>query len=193
LRYAEFKSQTVATMSGVGDRVVPDGWFAPGYSDPFHKRDSTIDARREFKGAGPVISWDASLPLLGSDASGRMALDWSISGGILFGDRDTRVRRREQTINELFRQTAPTTEGRTNTIVAVLPAVEDEITRSSRKNATTFGASLGLSYSVQRIKIDAGYRWEVTQDVLDAGFDVQREVDRTIDGPYFKIAVGFGG
>jgi iron complex outermembrane receptor protein len=53
--------------------------------------------------------------------------------------------------------------------------------------------SLGLSYEVQRFKIRTGYRWERYFNVLDAGYDKRNQVDRTLDGPYFKIAVGFGG
>jgi hypothetical protein len=55
------------------------------------------------------------------------------------------------------------------------------------------GLELGLSYEIQRVKLSTGYRWERYFDVLDAGFDNERDADRTIDGPYFKIAVGFGG
>jgi hypothetical protein len=54
-------------------------------------------------------------------------------------------------------------------------------------------ASLGLSYSVDRLKIGAGYNWERYFDVLDVGQAKAESADRTIHGPYFKIAVGFGG
>jgi hypothetical protein len=29
--------------------------------------------------------------------------------------------------------------------------------------------------------------------VLDAGYAEHQSYDRTLDGPYFKVAVGFGG
>jgi hypothetical protein len=53
--------------------------------------------------------------------------------------------------------------------------------------------SLGLSYEIQRIKVGAGYRWERYYNAIDAGYAEHKSYDRTIDGPYFKIAVGFGG
>jgi hypothetical protein len=52
---------------------------------------------------------------------------------------------------------------------------------------------LGLSYEIQRVKIGAGYRWERYFNVLDGGYDEHRSYDRTFDGPYFKVSVGFGG
>jgi hypothetical protein len=53
--------------------------------------------------------------------------------------------------------------------------------------------SLGLSYEIGRFKAGAGYRWERYFNVLDVGYDERHDGDRTMDGPYFKIAVGFGG
>jgi hypothetical protein len=53
--------------------------------------------------------------------------------------------------------------------------------------------SLGLSYEIQRVKVSSGYRWERYFDVLDTGYQDESASDRTIDGPYFKLAVGFGG
>ena len=41
--------------------------------------------------------------------------------------------------------------------------------------------------------MSTGYRWERYFDVLDVGYDKAKKYDRTIDGPYFKLSVGFGG
>ena len=30
-------------------------------------------------------------------------------------------------------------------------------------------------------------------NVLDAGYDERKDYDRTFDGPYVKVSVGFGG
>ena len=55
------------------------------------------------------------------------------------------------------------------------------------------GVSLGLSYELDRFKFSGGYRWERYYDAIDGGIAERREADRTIDGPYFKVSVGFGG
>lgn len=36
------------------------------------------------------------------------------------------------------------------------------------------------------------YRWERYFDALDAGFDEPKGADGTVDGPYFRLSVGFG-
>ena len=53
--------------------------------------------------------------------------------------------------------------------------------------------ALGLSYKVDRFSIGAGYRWERYFDAIDGGVTAHQDEDRTIDGPYFKLSVGFGG
>ena len=66
-------------------------------------------------------------------------------------------------------------------------------TRSQSVTVPVVDLSLGLSYTIDRVSIGAGYRWERYYDVLDAGDDEARDFDRTIDGPYLKLSVGFGG
>jgi hypothetical protein len=65
--------------------------------------------------------------------------------------------------------------------------------RSRQITVPSADASLGLSYTLGGLKVSGGYRMERYFNVLDAGFDTAKDFDRTIDGPYFKIAVGFGG
>jgi hypothetical protein len=67
------------------------------------------------------------------------------------------------------------------------------IKRSKDATVPVVDLSLGLSYRVDRISIGAGYRWERYFNAIDGGFTEHKSYDRTIDGPYFKIAVGFGG
>jgi hypothetical protein len=67
------------------------------------------------------------------------------------------------------------------------------VARTKSVTAPVLDLSLGLSYEIQRVKVGAGYRWERYYDVLDAGSARHQSFDRTMDGPYFKIAVGFGG
>jgi hypothetical protein len=65
--------------------------------------------------------------------------------------------------------------------------------RSKSATVPVVDLSLGLSYKIQRMKVSAGYRWERYFNVLDAGFTDRKSYDRTLDGPYFKVAIGFGG
>ena len=186
VRYADFQSDTSTSLAGVLDFDVPDAW-AFKYSS-LHRYDFSASARREFKGAGPTASWDAAQRLLGSEGKGRLNLDWSVTGGVLFGDQRTAIAGIEQ--SGYWTGGNPDSAGKP--LTDVISSTID-VGRSKSVTVPMVDLSLGLSYEIQRIKIGAGYRWERYFDVLDTGFEERRETDRTIDGPYFKIAVGFGG
>jgi hypothetical protein len=193
VRYASFESETKATMSGVADRYVREGWFIPGPpTSPFHQYETSLNARREFKGAGPTLAWEAALPVLGNEETGRLNVDWSVTGGVLFGQQKATTTGERQVLNQtLYVSADPAFDSVRPVSTTALPPID--IDRSDHATVPTFGASLGLSYAIDRVNVGAGYRWERYFNVLDGGFDTQKDVDRTIDGPYFKIAVGFGG
>src|SRR5690606_23197293 len=81
---------------------IPDGWFMK-YASTHTDYEAHLAAQREFEGSGPMVTWDASLGLLGNERVGRLALDWSIGGGMLFGKQDTAITGHEKaTVYELF-------------------------------------------------------------------------------------------
>jgi len=185
LRYASFKSTTWATMRGIPQWDVADGWAK--YASPYQRIDASLQADRAFKGAGPTLSWDAAQRLWGDEKAGHLDLDWGLTGGVLFGKQKTEVSGHYASGD--FTQFHG--EGWT---LATLP--EKPIGIAPRKKEVSvpmLDLSLGLTYEVQRFKVGAGYRWERYFNVLDAGYAEHKDYDRTIDGPYFKIAVGFGG
>jgi outer membrane receptor protein involved in Fe transport len=193
LRYATFESETWTTMAGAYDRYIRDGWFLPGpQTHPFHEYDGAVESQREFDGLGPVVSWEAAVPLLGDDRTGRLQFDWSLGGGVLMGkqetkvDGDSRLRNRSLYIG----QEAVGDQARPVSTVDIPPF---SFSRSEDVTVPVAALSLGLAYDIQRIRVGAGYRWERYFDVLDVGFDEAEQADRTIDGPYFKLSVGFGG
>ena len=193
LRYAAFDSDTEATMSGVFDRYIRDGWFLPGPSTmPFHEYDAAVETHRRFEGFGPALSWDAALALLGGDDTGRIELDWSVTGGLLKGRQETEVIGESQVRDRTLTVGTDEIGDNMRTIsTTTLPAID--FSRKEDVTVATVGAALGLSYSIDRLRIGAGYRWERYFDVLDGGYADHKTFDRTIDGPYFKLSIGFGG
>jgi len=194
LRYADLESTTDVHIFGVthwnitADSTKYDGF---AYRDRF---DGQLNADRSFKGLGPVISWDGSKALLGGTQTGSLNVDWELTGGVLFGKRKTVISGKE--VGEYFSsQFGPKYGSYVHPLLPTtttnLPSVN--MVRSKSVAAPTYGASLGLSYEVDRFRIGAGYRWERYQNAIDGGFAESKSEDRTIDGPYFKIAVGFGG
>jgi outer membrane receptor protein involved in Fe transport len=194
VRHAHLKSTTSGMISGVPDWFVPVGFadvfFGPVVTHTVY--DADFKANREFDGWGPIASFDVSYPILKIENAGQVQIDGSVSAGALFGDRSTtfdavtRSRAYEETLLQYINLVPEPEPTRTS---VTLPTQE----RSSDGTVPVFGASVGLSYEVDRFTIGAGYRWERYFDVLDAGVMEEQDVDRTIDGPYFKIAVGFGG
>jgi outer membrane receptor protein involved in Fe transport len=197
VRFAKLKSRTDASVYGIPDWYVPEGfYYLPFVTHTLVNVDTS--AERSFEGAGPVVTWDAALPLLNLGETGKVSLDWSLSGGVLFGDQEsaisTKVKTRyyEITPTDLLIAYSQTGER------TVLPAeiVEDDPAETARTEGATVplaGASLGVAYRAGAFSVGAGYRWERYFDAIDGGFEEADGVDRTIDGPYFKIAVGFGG
>ena len=185
LRYASFESSTEVTAAGAPDWNIPDAWFAK-YSS-VHRYSASIAADREFKGAGPVLSWDGGKAVWGDGATGHVDIDWTVTGGVLFGKQKTSIKGQEKAAYYYGRlMYGPPRVGDP----AITPI---DIQRTESVSAPVLDLSLGLSYEIQRIKVGAGYRWERYFNVLDAGYTEHQSYDRTLDGPYFKVAVGFGG
>jgi hypothetical protein len=205
LRYAEFESTTRWAANAQTDWNVPDGWqlgfLGPQYETSFRRRHVSLAAEREFSGTGPVISWDAAMPLWGDDHSGRLDVDWSVTTGVVFGKQETSLSGQDETVlhqGDLGQRVQYASDRSRELIIRTIPVAHTDVTpidihRAKDVAAPLLDLSLGLSYEAGRIKVGTGYRWERYFDVLDVGQDDAKKADRTIDGPYFKIAVGFGG
>jgi outer membrane receptor protein involved in Fe transport len=198
IRYARLKSSTDASLYGIPDWDVPAGFYGLGTTVAHTLHNIDTHARRDFSGLGPVVSWEAALPIIEMGEAGRMALDWSVSGGALFGEQETavsgkvKVRHYEMTARN-FLTTYTQIGALTNFPVLTTEAPSAGLSRTENVTVPLLGASLGLSYAAGAFSIGAGYRWERYFGAIDGGYEEHRSEDRTIDGPYFKIAVGFGG
>jgi outer membrane receptor protein involved in Fe transport len=203
LRYGDFRSNTHWAANAQGDWSVPDGWgsYYPVIPSSFHRHHVTVEAEREFKGAGPVATWDGAMHVWGNEQTGRFNIDWSMTAGALFGDRKTTLLGTDTNVlhqGNLGSVAQAIASLKRTVIVAPLPVAATDVTpidlrRSENATVPVVDLSLGLSYDVGRIKVGTGYRWERYFNVLDVGQNEAKDADRTIDGPYFKIAVGFGG
>ena len=193
VRYAEFASTSALEAGAVYDWLITDGWMVPGIAATHTRHAADLQADRSFEGAGPMMSWDASVALLGGQDNGQLMLDWSLSGGVLFGKQKVSVTGSEEVhgVYEVygFGLYGGSTYPPTNPV----QTTPTNIARSQDVTVPTVGASLGLSYQVDAVRIGAGYRWERYSGALDGGFTEAKDADRTIDGPYFKLSVGFGG
>jgi outer membrane receptor protein involved in Fe transport len=199
LRYAQFKSKTDLWMEGIPYWDLQEGGLSKYVTENLDASTThlaSLRAEREFKGLGPMLSWDAAARLLGNEDVGHLDIDWSIGGGALFGKQKTSLTGYESADPFTGFAGGGTDElGGLQFVRDARDAIVTPISRSRSQSVTVpvIDLSLGLSYSIDRVSIGAGYRWERYFDVLDAGDDEHKSYDRTIDGPYMKISVGFGG
>lgn len=200
LRYASFQSKSVLSQSGIPDWQLPEDCFDGGfsaqcgkYSKPATRTEYVggMTSDREFKGFGPFASWQAATRLMGAERGGRLDLDWGVSAGILFGKQTAVVEVSEASAT--FRQTyfEHIFQGDTNPLTSDSQTIEYK--RSEATTVGTLGAQLGLHYRWGAAGIGAGYRWNRYFGVVDGGIEQKRDYDRTLDGPYLSIRVGFGG
>ena len=116
--------------------------------------------------------------------AGHADLDWSVGGGVMFGKQKVSSRS----------ETTGTYEHGTVFYPQIDPINETSERRVSKSvSVPNLSASLGISYTLDRLKLSTGYRWERYYNVIDGGVEEHKSYDRTIDGPYFKLSVGFGG
>jgi hypothetical protein len=152
-----------------------------------HRLQAELQARRGFRGAGPALRWDGSLALLGNEeTTGRINVDMSLGGAVLFGKQKNRTR------ENLFGVYAGGYFLDTTTIIESYDT-HSLFVRDKSVTIPEANASLGLSYELGGLKVGTGYRWERYFKAIDAGIADRKTYDRQFDGPYFKVSLGFGG
>jgi hypothetical protein len=187
LRYASIKAATSTSLYGTPDWFWPETRLLLDLSR-HHEYRGVLESEREFRGAGPVVSWEASSRLFDAQEAGHVDLDVAVSGGVLFGKQQASVTGVETAAYYVDRALL-----NPQVLAGPIVVTPTAISRSENVTVPTVGVGLGLSYTIDRMSVGAGYRWERYFDAIDGGIGKREEGDRTIDGPYFKIAIGFGG
>jgi iron complex outermembrane receptor protein len=188
LSHVRLRSRTELNVKGIPDWVVENEFAYVDDTATHHWYDATLTSERDFEGMGPVAIWEASQRLRGDEQSGSLNLAWTVGGGVLLGKQnvdltgDILSNYYSSRYNNTYAQTIDSSER-----IAV------ERRRSKSVTVPTANLSLGLTYEVDRFKVGAGYRWERYFNAIDGGDREHKDFDRTIDGPYFKFSLGFGG
>ena len=187
LRYANLQSESRIGMAAITESYIQPN-FPPQTGIRSHKGITTsLVSLREFEGIGPSLSWESAVRLLGDDEGGHADLDWRVGGAVLFGEQTVDSMQDQSTA---FYQQIGVSGAETRT---VLPAETTPRLRTDDVSVPNLSFSLGLSYSVDRMRISTGYAYDRFFDAIDGGVDEARQYDRTIHGPFLKLSVGFGG
>jgi hypothetical protein len=143
------------------------------------------ESHRSFRGIGPSLSWNSSLPLIGNPDAGRVMFDWGINGAVLFGRQKARVSHQTSAhygrgpllyiYNTLYQ---PPPHSRTQSRSVAVPNV---------------GGFAGVSLKFPNAKVSFGYRVDFFFGAMDTGIDSHKSADVSFHGPFASISVGLGG
>jgi outer membrane receptor protein involved in Fe transport len=196
-RYADLQDDTSLDIFGTPDNVQKNNILARMAA--FHRYQSYADIKREYHGVGPIVRWDGTADLFGTPESGVVGFDWALTGGLLFGRQKTGISAVET--DEFWAESTSPAEivRRINIALGIVKAPSSEtitqvsISRRNSVTVPTLGAAAGLSYSMGRVGVKVGYRWDRYFNAIDGGgADGPGKYDRTIHGPYIKLSIGFG-
>jgi iron complex outermembrane receptor protein len=190
VRYAELRSATQTNMDGIPARYSPELYDTMEIYPDIPERHythykSAANTQRDFEGYGPTLSWESGLRLLGDPKQGQIMVDWTLVGGVLFGEQTSRYE--EKRAARYYRGVAQ--------VLDPTSVLYDETVVTPRsKDATVphLSLALGLSYEIQRVQVSLRYSWERYFDAIDGGLAERKTYDRTVQGPVAQVSIGFG-
>jgi len=194
VRFAQFHSASNFALKSDPDwhfqqkYISTHGYHLHFARQPFHSNLASMTAERSFRGVGPSLSWNSSIPLAGNVQDGEIAADWGVNAALLFGRQKTRTHHQSTgrygyVSAGAHKQTAvPQTTAR-------FPATPDHV-RSRRVTVPNLGGFAGLSFQYPNAKISLGYRADFFFGAMDAGIDTRKTYDQEFYGPYASISIG---
>jgi hypothetical protein len=191
IRFAQFTSGSAITMHA---RPVYNMEFAssPGkYRLPQPSRanyTAVLHAERSTHGFGPSLSWDASLPLMGTPSDASINLDWSLNAAVLFGRQKAFVH--HQTNGYHYRKYGGLSGGKDVGAYSKAPADQS---RSRSVVVPNIGGSIGISWQAPSAKISVGYRADFFVGAMDSGIEEHGSQTLGFYGPFATVSIGLGG
>jgi len=191
VRYAQFTSSSDATIHA--RPVVGYGPARPvtllkyhGTKHPLFRQTYTavLHTSRNTHAIGPSVSWDASLPVIGSHEGMTMAFDWGLNGAILFGRQ--RAFTQHQTSGHYNHPEKTPARVRNY-------AQSTNHARSQMIAVPNVGGFAGLSLKFPNAKISLGYRGDFFFNATDSGLDARDTTNRNFYGPFATISIGLSG
>jgi iron complex outermembrane recepter protein len=152
-------------------------------------------AERSFKGIGPSLSWNATMPIAGDVQKGELDLDWGINGSILFGKQKANIH--HHTTARYFKSKyyhSFITPGGYRHHDHYQPLYDHNGGRDQSRSGTVpnIGANIGLSYRIENTKISLGYRTDNFFGAMDGGIDKAKRTTLSFNGLYASVSVGIG-
>jgi hypothetical protein len=191
VRFAQFTSKADVTLHArPRDHVItkysPPPYKHMLYSIARHTYTATLHARRNTHAIGPSLSWDASVPVAGSNNGMAVAFDWGANVAVLFGRQ--RLKGQHQTSGRYIKGIASG-----GSPVSSYAPGDHPINRARTVTVPNVGGFAGLSFRYADAKLDMGYRADFFFNAIDGGIDTRKSETIGFYGPFASISVGIGG
>jgi len=187
IRFAEFTSKSKDDLIARPEYgFIPKVFFGiPFVTSTRYDYHGIAQNERSFRGIGPSLAWDASLPVGGSEDGG-FSFDWGINAAVLFG-RQKSAGHHQTTAYHYTQKYGP--QRRPRYVPAYTPKSANH-DRSRSVVVPNIGGFAGISLRWSNAKVSLGYRGDFFFSAMDGGVDTRVSKDRDFYGPFASIAVG---
>jgi len=193
VRFAQFSSRSNAVINADPDFAVSYKYATELFGlhgrfnipqQNWHLFAAKADMESNFHGLGPLVSWDASVPLAGNPHSEDVTLDWGLNAAILFGRQKVQGHHSTNAhyVSNRHFSGAP-------------PLVYDHaysVDRSRSVTVPNLGGFAGLSLRFPNAKVSIGCRADFFFNAVDGGVDTRKSENRAFYGPFASVSVGLG-
>jgi iron complex outermembrane recepter protein len=149
----------------------------------FHTYHATGHAARSFRGVGPSLSWNGSMPFAGNRQQGEVTFDWAVDASLLFGRQKARVQHQESAhyVSKFSKYY--------HSVYPAIPRGHDATRSIAVPNAGGFAS---MSFRVENFKVSLGYRADFFFGAMDGGIDSRKSETLAFKGPFASVSVGLG-
>jgi hypothetical protein len=200
VRFAQFESKSAVTVAADPDFAFHYKYFTQPNRNingqivtlfgkvpqqSWHIYNASAMTRNSFHGIGPMLSWNASLPVAGNADRMEVLFDWGVNGAVLFGRQKTQVHHQSSArYASIYNYGQP--------IVTAQSRPPDQ-TRTRSVVVPNLGGFAGMSLKFPNAKVSLGYRADFFFGAMDGGIDSRKNYDRNFHGPFATISIGLGG
>jgi len=153
---------------------------------------ATAQIHRNSHAIGPSVSWDASVPLVGTERGMTLNVDWGVSAAILFGRQRTSVHHKTTGhYSSLIGGPRQANQYRRTGALYTKPP----FARTSSRSVTipNVGGFAGMSLKFPNAQVSIGYRADAFFRAIDGGIDNPKSQNRSFYGPFATVSIGVGG
>jgi len=214
VRYAQFTSKTNVRLGVIPDLQYPTYLGGPGiaglsdilkYRPPsFHNFAAQLSGERSFRGLGPSLAWNGSVPFAGDADSGELTFDWGANAALLFGRQkasgQSQTTARTPESHNWNNKAVPKYHGAfvgyffggSRYPAAASHVVPGNFNRERTVTVPNLGGSVGISFRYVDAKVSFGYKADFFFNAIDGGIATRKSENRGFFGPYASISIGLG-